>query len=64
MTADLYPVRKKWEMDYIKNAIKEELPYYSVAIIEKALEDCCKEIPAPRPRASFLKCLQRKLGIK
>ncbi len=48
-------------MDYIKNAIKEELPYYSVAIIEKALKECCKEIPPPRPRTAFLKCLETKL---
>ncbi len=52
---------EKWEMDYLKKVIKEEFPYYSGEIIEKALKECCKEIPPPRPRTAFLKCLETKL---
>ena len=52
---------EKWEMDYIKKVIKEEFPQHSETEIENAIEECCKEVVPPRPRADFLKCLQSKL---
>ncbi len=45
---------EKREMEYLK-VIKEEFPYLSESKVNQVIEECCKEIPAPKPRSNFLK---------
>jgi hypothetical protein len=51
-----------YEKHTIKRILKEEFPLLSEATITQAIEGCCREIPAPRPRDRYIACLRRKLG--
>ncbi len=53
---------EKWEMDYIKQVIKEEFPHLSDIKIDAAIKECCKEVKGNHPRTKFMQCLQSKLG--
>jgi hypothetical protein len=53
---------EKYEIDYIKKVVKEEVGDHSESEIEKAIKDCCESIKAPRPRKDFIECLKRKFG--
>lgn len=50
-----------WELTYAVQAIRET---YGVnqGVAASARDACCKEVPAPRPRADFCKCVDSKLG--
>ncbi len=51
-----------YELDYIKKAIQDEVDEdYSEKEIETAIEECCKDVDAPRPRKDFMKCMRSKL---
>ena len=50
------------EIKYVKSVIKEEFPHLSDAKIDKAIKECCAEVPGNRPRSAFMQCLQNKLG--
>ena len=52
---------EKYERDFIINTILEEFPRYSKSAVEKAVNHCCRTIPAPRPRVTFLKCVENQL---
>ncbi len=54
---------EKYEREYIIKIIKEEFPKLMIAEIESAVESCCKSVPAPRPRATYMECLKKKLGV-
>ena len=52
--------------DYEKDTIIEKLTKewkVSKEEAEQAVNECCKEEKAPRPRDEFIECLRRKLGM-
>ena len=53
---------ESYEKSYIKKITKEEFPYLRDSLIDSAIDECCKNIRAPRPRKDFIDCLKRKLG--
>jgi len=53
---------EKWEMDFIKQVIKEEFPHIPDSKIIEAIAECCAEVKGNRPRAKFMQCLQNKLS--
>ena len=46
-----------YELQTVKDTIREEIKTLSDLQIDKAIDCCCKEIPGPRPRGKFLQCL-------
>ena len=50
-----------YEREWIFTTILEHFPSYKRADVEQAADACCKQIPAPRPRTTFLDCVKRKL---
>jgi hypothetical protein len=55
--SDFVSCEERAELDYIKECIKEEFPNLGDAEIEEGLKKCCEELPSPRARSDFLKCL-------
>lgn len=52
---------EKWEVVYLINKIKKHFPFYSNEQILKAIQSCCKTVPAPRPRKTFVECVMSKI---
>lgn len=55
--------KEKYELDYIKKEMKTKYPELTDAEIDEALENCCQEVPPPRPRDKYMECLEGKLNI-
>lgn len=53
---------ESYERNFIINSILEQFPQFSKSQIEAAVEHCCRTIPAPRPRKTFIQCVARQLG--
>ncbi len=53
--------QEPYERKYIIDTILEEFPYYTRAKVENAVDHCCRAIAAPRPRTTFLNCVQNQL---
>ena len=51
-----------YEKEYIINTIMEEFPFLKRESVERAVEHCCKKIPAPRERGRFLQCVADNIG--
>lgn len=56
-----FACQESWEVDYLVNKIKRIYPTKSELLIRSAISSCCKEIPAPRPRENFVRCVMSKL---
>jgi hypothetical protein len=54
---------ESYERKFIIDTILESFLQLSRSSIEAAVDHCCKTIPAPRPRKTFLQCVARQLGI-
>ncbi len=52
----------QFEMDRLKETIKEEFPYLDDAAIDSAFDHCCTTMQPPRARNRFIKCLSGRLG--
>lgn len=56
-----FSCEEDWEVDYLVRKSKN----ISFSLVKKQLEEairtCCSEIPAPRPRDQFVKCVMDKL---
>ena len=52
---------ERYERDFIVSLIKETLPFYARLDIEKAVDDCCISIEAPRSKEVFWQCVKSKL---
>jgi hypothetical protein len=51
-----------YERQFIINTIIENFPQFSRSSVEAAVDHCCRTIPTPRPRKTFLQCVARQLG--
>ena len=52
-----------YERKAVESVVMEHAPHLLRLEVQKAIRDCCAEVSAPRPRADFVKCLARRLGI-
>ncbi len=51
-----------YEKEYLKKLILDSFPgVYTEKQIDAAISHCCKAIPAPRPRSTFMTCLKNEL---
>ena len=50
-----------WEMDLMREIIREEVPRLNESELLKAMMESCREIDPPRPRSEYLKHLRQKL---
>lgn len=56
-----FSCEESWEVDYLVAKIRKAYPLKSEASIRAAISSCCKEVPAPRPRDKFVRCVMSKL---
>ena len=56
-----FSCEEQWEVDYLVKKIRKHEPYKTDDAIKRAIASCCKEIPAPRPRDKFVRCVMSKL---
>ena len=56
-----FSCEESWEVDYLVAKIRKIYPLKSESAIRAAITSCCKEIPAPRPRDKFVRCVMGKL---
>ncbi|HEX7847740.1 MAG TPA: hypothetical protein VF476_18195 [Chitinophagaceae bacterium] len=56
-----FACEESWEVDYLVAKIKKIYPLKSEAAIRAAIASCCREVPAPRPRDKFVRCVMSKL---
>ncbi len=57
-----FSCEEPWEVDYLVRKIRKYLPAKSEAEIRRAIEACCREVRAPRPRPEFVRCVMGKLA--
>jgi hypothetical protein len=56
--------QEAYELRYVREAIKEIYPgRFTEAKIDAAIQSCCVSIKAPRPRAKFVQCVLKQLGV-
>ena len=53
---------ERYEREYIINTILEEFSFMKRESVERAVDHCCRIIPAPRPRKRFLDCVKENIG--
>lgn len=56
-----FSCEENWEVDYLVDKIRKHEPYKTRDAILSAIRSCCKDIPAPRPRDKFVRCVMNKL---
>jgi hypothetical protein len=56
-----FSCEETWEVDYLIRKIQKHEKYKTETAIRQAIAACCKEIPAPRPRDKFVRCVMGKL---
>jgi len=56
-----FSCEEKWERDYLIGKVRKHYPQYSETAVTAAINACCKEIAAPRPRARFVTCVMARL---
>ena len=56
-----FACEEQWERDYLIGKIQKVYPQYSRVTIENAINQCCKTVPAPRPRKTFVECVMKRL---
>ena len=61
--ANFFACTEDWEVDYLLKKIRRIYPQYREADILLAIQTCCKTIPAPRPRVTFVQCVIQTLLI-
>lgn len=59
--ARFFSCEESWEVDYLVNKIRKHEPNKSRDAILVAIRSCCIEIPAPRPRERFVRCVMGRL---
>ena len=52
---------EQYEKDKVLHEISKERPKLQKAVIQRAIEECCSEVLAPRDRAVFYDCVRQKL---
>jgi hypothetical protein len=52
---------ESWEVDYLVSKIKKNYPLKTETAIRAAITSCCKDVPAPRQRDKFVRCVMSKL---
>lgn len=61
--AHLFSCDEIWEVNYLKGKIKESYPYLNDGKILEAIEACCRQVSAPRPRKIFVECVLSRLQL-
>jgi hypothetical protein len=56
-----FSCEESWEREYLIQKTRKVYPQYSEAVITKAIDACCLEVRAPRPRKTFVECVMRRL---
>jgi len=56
-----FACEESWEVDYLVSKIRKIYPAKTETGIRAAILSCCKEVPAPRPRDKFVRCVMSKL---
>lgn len=52
-----------YERKFIVDTILQNFTQFSRSRVEAAVDHCCKTIPAPRSRKTFLQCVAKQLGV-
>ena len=47
-----------YELEKIRDLIRNEFPYISTEDIDNAISKCCNLVTAPRIRKKFIKCIK------
>jgi hypothetical protein len=58
-----FSCEEAWEVDYLLDKIRKYVPHKTDAEIRQAILSCCTEIPAPRPRNTFVTCLMENYNF-
>ena len=53
---------EQYEKEKVLHEISKKNPGVQKAVIQRAIEECCKEVSAPRDRGVFHDCVIKKLG--
>lgn len=61
--SDNFSCTEEWEIDYLVRKIREQYPGLTETSIKNAISACCKQVPTPRPRKTFVTCVMKRLGI-
>lgn len=56
-----FSCEESWEVNYLVSKIRKNYPAKSESAIRAAITSCCREIPAPRPREKFVRCVMNKI---
>jgi hypothetical protein len=56
-----FSCEEDWEVDYLVKMVKKHFPGKGDSSIRAAIASCCWQIPAPRLRDAFVRCVVRKL---
>lgn len=56
-----FSCEESWEVDYLVRKIQKYMTHRTELQIRQAITTCCKEVPAPRPREKFVRCVMGKL---
>lgn len=56
-----FSCEENWEVDYLVSKIRKIYTSKTDAAIRGAISSCCNEVPAPRPRDKFVRCIMSKL---
>lgn len=54
---------ESWEVDYLVRKISNQHPSVPADTIKAAIAACCSQLRAPHPRATFVECVLRRLGL-
>lgn len=54
---------ESWEVDYLVKKIHNQHPDISTDQIRAAIKACCAQLRAPHPRAAFVTCVMKRLGL-
>jgi hypothetical protein len=57
-----FSCEEPWEVEYLVSKIRRIYPLKLESAIRTAIASCCKEIPAPRPRNKFVRCVMNKIS--
>jgi len=56
-----FSCEEQWELDYLISKLRKYFPRKTDQELKTAIASCCREVPAPRPRERFVRCVFGKL---
>lgn len=56
-----FSCEENWEVDYLLGKIRKYYPGYSETQVRQAIAACCRTVPPPRGRETFVRCVMQRL---